>query len=172
MIDDIIWKNQCEKDGSEVDVNIRSVDIDEIIKDYKPLLEEVEMLPLRVSGNSMSPFLRHGKDTIYISKITDELKKGDIVFYTRDSGQYVLHRICRVHNGTYDIIGDGQNIIEPGIRRDQIFAIVNQVERNGKILKKGNFLWDFFQKVWIRVIPLRPYLRRIYSVFKKIKCKK
>lgn len=151
-----------------MDVNVRSVDIDEIIRDYKSLLEDVEMLPLRVSGNSMSPFLRHGKDTIYMSKITEELKKGDIVFFTRINGQHVLHRICRVNDGTYDIIGDGQNVIEPGIRREQIFAIVNQVERNGRILKKGTFIWDFFQKVWIRVIPLRPYLRRIYGVFRRI----
>ena len=142
------------------------------MEEYRALLEEVDMLPLRVSGNSMRPFLRHGKDTIYISKITEELKKGDIVFYQRITGQYVLHRICKVHDNCYDIIGDGQNLVEPGIRREQIFAIVKQIERNGKILTPGTFMWDFFEKVWIRIIPLRPYVRKVYSVLKRIRGKK
>lgn len=35
-------------------------------------------------------------------------------------------------------------------------ALVTAVRRKGKLLQPGSFWWDFFEKVWIRVIPLRP----------------
>ena len=41
-------------------------------------------------------------------------------------------------------------------RPDQVLALVTAVRRKGKLLQPGSFWWDFFEKVWIRVIPLRP----------------
>ena len=64
---------------------------------------------------------------------------------------------------TYDIIGDAQLTTECGIRRDQIFAIVIRVERKGKIIGPGDFWWQFFERVWIRIIPLRPLFKAIYG---------
>lgn len=137
-----------------------------LLEEYRRLLEDetVEALPLIISGNSMSPFVIHGRDTVYLSRITRPLKAGDAVLYRRDSGSYVLHRICRVRGESFTMIGDAQTIREPGIRRDQIFAIVTRVERKGKTLTPGCFWWDFFEKVWIRIIPLRGILRGIYTL--------
>ena len=64
------------------------------------VMEEAQTVPLIISGNSMSPFLVHGRDTVYLSKITSPLKKGDMILYRRDSGDYILHRICRVKGDT------------------------------------------------------------------------
>ena len=74
------------------------------------------------------------------------------------------HRICGVHGESYDLIGDGQTEIEHNVRREQIFARVTQVERKGKRLAPGSFWWGFFEKVWIRMIPLRPMGNRIYRL--------
>lgn len=139
-----------------------------LLEEYRRLLEDetVEALPLIISGNSMSPFVIHGRDTVYLSRITRPLKIGDAVLYRRDSGSYVLHRICRVRGESFTMIGDAQTIREPGIRRDQIFAIVTRVERKGKTLTPGCFWWDFFEKVWIRIIPLRGILRGIYTLLR------
>lgn len=93
-----------------------------------------------------------------------ELRKGDIVFYERPGGQFVVHRICGVHGESYDLIGDGQTEIEHNVRREQIFARVTQVERKGKRLAPGSFWWGFFEKIWIRMIPLRPMGNRIYRL--------
>ena len=93
-----------------------------------------------------------------------ELRKGDIVFYERPGGQFVVHRICGVHGESSDLIGDGQTEIEHNVRREQIFARVTQVERKGKRLAPGSFWWGFFEKVWIRMIPLRPMGNRIYRL--------
>lgn len=127
------------------------------------LLEEAESVPLVISGSSMSPFLAHGRDTVYLSKIMRPLKKGDMILYRRDSGAYILHRILKAENGSYTLVGDAQNWLEPGVREDQVKALVTAVRRKGKLLKSGSFWWVFFEKIWIRLVPLRPRILKLYG---------
>lgn len=134
-----------------------------LIPELLALLEETDSVPLTISGNSMTPFLAHGRDTVFLSKVTRPLKKGDMIFYRRQNGQYVLHRICRVHPDSFDLVGDAQTYIETGIRPEQVLAIVNTVRRKGRLLEKGHFWWDFFEMFWLRIIPLRPLVCRIYG---------
>lgn len=42
-------------------------------------------------------------------------------------------------------------------------ALVTAVRRKEKLLQPDSFWWDFFEKVWIRVIPLRPGIVAAYS---------
>lgn len=134
-----------------------------LIPELLALLEQTDSVPLTISGNSMTPFLVHGRDTVFLSKVTRPLKKGDMIFYRRQNGQYVLHRICRVHPDSFDLVGDAQTYIETGIRPEQVLAIVNTVRRKGRLLEKGHFWWDFFEMFWLRIIPLRPLVCRIYG---------
>ena len=48
-------------------------------------------------------------------------------------------------------------------RPDQVLALVTAVRRKEKLLQPGSFWWNFFEKVWIRVIPLRPGVVAAYS---------
>ena len=132
------------------------------------MLEVTEPVPLVISGSSMTPFLVHGRDTVYLTKIRQPLKRGDMVLYRRDSGNYILHRVYRVEEDSYTMVGDAQTWLEAGIRRDQILARVTAVRRRGKLLQKGSFWWDFFEKVWIRMVPLRPVAMGTYSRLKKL----
>ena len=77
----------------------------------------------------------------------------------------MLHRICKVKDGSYYIVGDAQTEIEGPVRREQIFALVTRVQRKGRLLGPGNFWWEFFARVWVRLIPLRPLLVRAYGLF-------
>ena len=129
------------------------------------LLEVSDAVPLIITGSSMTPFLTHQRDTVYLSKPRRHLKRGDMIFYRRDNGRYVLHRICKVKDGTYWLVGDAQTGIEPGIRPDQVIAVVNAVRRNGKLIKPGDISWEFFEHCWLRMIPLRPYIFKIHSIF-------
>lgn len=135
----------------------------EMLDQLLGLLEEAETVPLVISGGSMTPFLVHGRDTVYLSKVKAPLKKGDMILYRRDNGTYILHRICSVDGETYTLVGDAQTRLEPGVRRDQVLATVKAVCRKGKILRSGCFWWDFFERVWIRVIPLRPAVMAVFS---------
>lgn len=129
-----------------------------------PLLEEADAIPLVISGGSMSPFLVHGRDTVFLSRVDRPLKRGDMILYRRDSGKYILHRIWKVENGSYTLVGDAQFQLEPGIRPEQVLAIVHSVQRKGKHLTQGDFWWEFFEKVWIRMVPLRRPIVNAYTV--------
>ena len=148
--------------------NVRELDPQVLMPALLALMEETGTVPLVISGSSMTPFLVHGRDTVYLSKVTAPLKRGDMILYRRDSGAYILHRIFRLEGDTYTLVGDAQTMLEPGIRTNQVLAVVTAVRRKGKLLKQGSFWWDFFENVWIRMVPLRPAAKAVYSCFVKL----
>ena len=101
---------------------MRLVDTRAYVGMLRELVEQGKEVRMVISGSSMAPFLIHGRDSIFFRTPERELRKGDIVFYERPGGQFVVHRICGVHGESYDLIGDGQTEIEHNVRREQIFA--------------------------------------------------
>lgn len=125
------------------------------------LLEQTENVPLVITGNSMYPFLSHGRDTVYLRNVREPLKKGDMVLYRRRNGQYILHRILAAGD-RLTLLGDNQVNPEPGIMPEQVLAVVSAVRRRGKLLQPGDPVWNFYENAWLRMIPLRPYLMAIH----------
>ena len=76
-----------------------------------------------------------------------------------------MHRICRVEQDAYYLIGDAQTVVEGPIRREQIFALVTQALRKGQTIAPGDFWWEFFARVWPNIIPLRRAIISIYRFF-------
>lgn len=148
-----------------MEYNVKVLDPEVLMPQLLNLLEQTEPVPLVISGSSMVPFLVHGRDTVYLSKVKEPLKRGDMILYRRRSGAYILHRIYRAEKENFTLVGDAQTMLEPGICPDQVLAIVTAVRRKGKLLQKGSFCWDFFEKIWIRMVPLRPAAKKIYSCF-------
>lgn len=148
--------------------NTRELAPEVLVPQLLAAMEEAGTVPLIISGYSMTPFLAHRRDTVYLSKIDRPLKRGDMVFYRRDSGAYILHRVYRVEKDTFTFVGDAQTQLEPGIRPDQTLALVTAVRRKGKLLRKGSFWWDFFEKVWIRMVPARPGVLKAYALISKL----
>ena len=141
---------------------VKIMDPDQLIPQLLELLEETYSVPLVISGSSMTPFLVHGRDTVYLSKITHPPKRGDMILYQRDNGKYILHRVYQTGED-FTMVGDAQTDMEHGIRLDQMLAQVTAVRRKGKLLRKGDPCWDFFETVWIRMVSLRPAVRAVYA---------
>ncbi len=142
----------------------KCVDTALLVEQYRTLLETVDVLPLQVTGSSMTPFLAPGRDSVLLRKPPERLRRGDIALYRRGSGTYVMHRVYRCEGGgTYSMLGDAQQQVEHGIRREQIIAVACAAQRKGKEQKPGRFWWEFFARVWIRIVPLRPMLRGLYG---------
>ena len=141
-----------------------------LLEEYRRILAEepqVAALPLIVSGRSMTPFLVGGRDTVYLSRLERPVRRGDILLYQRKSGQYVLHRVWKVEgDGSFTMVGDAQVELEPGIREDQVIAIVTFALRKGKPMSPGFFWWEFFEKIWIRMVRLRPLFWKAYSLLR------
>ena len=147
---------------------MKIVDTTEYLSVLKELVEEGREVRLKIAGESMVPFLREHRDEVFFRKPTEVLKKGDIVFYQREGGQFVMHRIQRVRPEGYYLVGDNQTVIEGPVAREQIFGLVTRVIRDGKKMEPGDFWWDFFEHVWIRIIPLRRFVMRVYRCLVKI----
>ena len=148
-------------------IPVRKVDAGIWLDAVRELLEEGKEVPLVITGNSMSPFLVHERDTLLIGKPRLPLKKGDMAFYQRENGQYVMHRIRRVRGSCpgrqYYFIGDAQTVTEGPVPEERIFGVITAVRRKGRWIRQGSFWWEFFRIVWIRMVPLRKTAVRIYG---------
>ena len=133
----------------------KPVRLQEYMEMIRALLEDGQEVSMIVTGNSMRPFLKHGRDKICMKKTDRKLRKGDIVFYRRENGQYVMHRILKCGDQSYTLLGDGQIVPESGIRQEQIFARITKVQVRGKWIGPENFRWRFFEHIWIRFCGIR-----------------
>ncbi len=147
--------------------NKRLFSTEDFKKDIIPLIEEGFTVPLIISGGSMEPFLAHDRDTLYISKPVLPLKKGDMAFYERECGKIVMHRVYKAKKGSYFFVGDAQTDIEGPVTEKQIFGQIRSVSRKGKHIDRNDFVFWFFSAVWIRIVPARPLIMKVYRAFKK-----
>ena len=144
-------------------IGIRTIDA---VKDADALVDILStgaVFPLLVTGSSMIPFLREGRDTVFLRK-PDRLHRGQIVFFRRKSGEFTLHRIRKIYkDGRLLINGDAQSwceIIDP----DQVLAEVVSVKRDGKERRRTPLL----RILWYPTRPFRPLIWRAYGAFRRI----
>lgn len=108
------------------------------LKDMYPLIAEAldhgAEVYITVRGNSMSPFVYDGRDQAIFAPLGERrIRRGDIVFYQRIGGQFVMHRVYSVDaSGVMTMLGDAQWTLEPGIRPEQLRAFVPRVVRKGR----------------------------------------
>lgn len=89
-----------------------------------PIMEEVigagEAFRFYPRGTSMQPMIVAGRDSVVLGK-AENVTVGDVLFYRRDDGAFVLHRLVGVHKGVYTMCGDHQSVcVEHGIRPEQV----------------------------------------------------
>lgn len=124
------------------------------------ILERGQQCMLTVTGSSMLPFLRHKKDAVVLAKPEPQmLRRGRVVFFQRESGAYILHRIRRVEkDGSLCINGDAQAWTEH-IRPEQVLAVVVAIRRkSGRILDCNGILWRGLSALWYPTRPIRGQL--------------
>ena len=121
---------------------------------------------LIIAGGSMLPFLAGGRDTVSIKQPDRPMKRGDIVLFRRQNGQYVLHRLHHRNASGWYIIGDAQVQLEGPVPESDICAIVTGAMRKGTSVTPSQAIWKFFERVWIRIIPLRKFLEKAYITLK------
>lgn len=110
-------------------------------------------------GRSMLPLIRQEKDSVVLKKRIDQpnvpLKRKEIAFYRRDSGQFVLHRVMRIErDGTYTMCGDNQLYLEKNIRADQVIGYVDGIYKKDRLLSLTSLRYRLYVLVWTWM-PLR-----------------
>ena len=147
---------------------MKIVDTYEYVSVLKDVVDSGMGASLVVAGNSMSPFLVDGRDSIYFERPSRPLRKGDMVFYQRESGQFVMHRIYDIRKEGLYIVGDAQVVVEGPVLPCRVFAVVTKVCRKGKWIGPNDFWWQFFARVWIRLIPFRKGLEKAYRLVRHV----
>jgi len=141
----------------------------------KEILEEIERnisdgktVELKVTGGSMRPYLRSGKDIVVLSPYRDiDLKPGAIVLF-RYNNNPIFHRIIRIEKDNFTMQGDGIcNRYEEVLKRD-VIGIVNQIIRtSGKTISTHSFFSMAYWLFWRFAHPIRKYILALYDLCKK-----
>lgn len=112
-------------------------------------------------GVSMLPLLRQGRDVMVIRKKGPErCQKYDAVLFKRQNGQYVLHRIVKVLDQAYYIIGDNC-ISGEYVREDQVLGILTEVVRGKKTVRVTDRDYLFYVHLWCDFLPIRCFALRV-----------
>ena len=112
-----------------------------LMPEYEALLRDGAELPLVISGESMLPFLRPGRDTVYLKQPDAPLRRGEIAFYRRLDGSYILHRVCRAEPGAVLVSGRCADPCGGPASCAVRFEHVTAVRRGERLIQPRNLLW-------------------------------
>lgn len=122
---------------------------------FEELLDRDGYLAYTNVGTSMMPLLRQGKDVMEIRKKgSGRCKKYDAVLY-RVGDRYILHRIIKVRENDYVIVGDNCFRKEYGITDEQILGVLTGIVRNGKHISVTDKKYLLYVHLWCDLYPIR-----------------
>ena len=132
----------------------------ELVPVISSALEEKKPVEMTVTGNSMMPLFLDRSSVVRLT-CPDDLKTGDIVLYKRNDGHFVLHRIVKVHDGLYDIVGDNQFAVDRDVSLESVIAKVDGFSRDGK-------RWQSSDGLYRVLLPLLKFARRVINKIRRI----
>ncbi|MBR2591107.1 MAG: S24/S26 family peptidase [Clostridia bacterium] len=136
------------------------------MSEYKRVIEKYGVLSFTPSGSSMWPIISNRADTVIIKTPPKVLKKYDVAFYERASGQAVLHRVIKVHENTYDMCGDSHTAVEKGVPFDAVFGIMAGYYKGKKYIDcEKNLLYKVIVRFWSFSIFFRRCMIKGLSLF-------
>ena len=134
-------------------------DNDILLSGVEAFIKEGRSVILKARGQSMLPFIFPERDSVQLEK-AESLSVGDIVLvrlYRSASPYYVMHRIIRIEDGVFTMMGDGNISGVEKFRRENVIAKVTAiVSEDGKSRKVGK------ASVWRALRPVRRYLLAFY----------
>lgn len=105
-------------------------------------------------GSSMRPLIRQKRDVIVIEKKNGRLKKYDVAFFKRESGAYVLHRVMKVYENDYMIVGDNCTEKER-VKEEQVLGVMTELRRGEKIITPENKKYKAYITLWCAPLNFR-----------------
>ncbi len=120
---------------------------------------------LTVTGNSMRPTLVPGRDQVCLMA-PKTVKPGDIIFFCRGQGEYVLHRVLSEREGVFTVNGDSQVWMER-VPRSHVIGVAVRIRRKGTWYNMDSPLMKAYGALWPATRRLRPALIRMKGKLKK-----
>ena len=122
-----------------------------------------------VNGRSMRPFIEGGRDSVVLVR-PENVKPMDVVLAKTEDNRYVIHRVMEMAGDRVTLMGDGNLLGREHADCKQIYAkVTHVVHPNGyKRFLYTPFI-QFVQKMWVKFLPLRRYLLKLYRVYIRIR---
>lgn len=142
------------------------------VEDWLSLSESDVTVPVQVtlSGVSMEPLIRKGKDVVTFLPVSRPLKKGDVVIFKRQDGAYVCHRVFRIGNGIVQTMGDNCVNLDFPVSTGNVYALAARVQRGNKIINLDTGLARFMGLCRLLYRRFRAYaVKLLYPAYKRIK---
>ena len=153
-------------------VNKKKISLDEIYPIIKEKIENGGTVQLPITGTSMLPLLVWGRDTVELTKCENP-QKYDIIFYRRDDGHFVLHRIVGKNENGFILCGDNQFILEYGITDKHIIGVVCEMNIDGKSVSVDDEEYIKHKNKYVKNVGSRYPIRRLrYNLSRLLKWKK
>ncbi|MCQ2456540.1 MAG: S24/S26 family peptidase [Clostridia bacterium] len=144
-----------------MEAELRTISAGEAEDSLVSLINAGDTVPLKVTGSSMVPFLRNGRDTVWLCR-ADRPKKGQILFFRRSDGTFILHRIRRIgSDGIMTVNGDAQKWCETVDPENAVAVAVRITRQNGKTVDTNGFGFRFLSLLWYPTRPVRPFLFKV-----------
>lgn len=139
---------------------------------FEDILNRDGELTYKTVGNSMNPMLYENKDVVVVRKKDDTpLKKFDVILFKRPNApnRYVLHRIVKVHDGKYDVVGDNQFRIEKNVEEGQIIGVLSSFIRDGREIPVDDPEYQRYVKRQWAAFPVRSLWLRLKHYAKRLR---
>lgn len=121
------------------------------------LLAQGKTVQINPQGYSMYPMFIPGRDAAILQGVKlPELKRGDVALYRRGDGILVLHRIYKITQDGFYMVGDNQCTVEGPLRPDQFYGRLIAFVRKGKEISVKHPVYRAAAGLWLFLFPIRP----------------
>lgn len=121
-------------------------------------------------GTSMLPMLRDGIDSVVIvSKDRIKPTVGDVIFYRRKNGDFVLHRIIAEKNGAFTTCGDNQTVPEKNVSEASVIGVLMSFYRGDELVMRDNDDYCKYVKKRLSTRRCRYIKSKLKGVFVRLK---
>ena len=131
-------------------------------------IKELGYAVVPITGTSMLPLLKEGRDLVELEPCSQErLKKGDVVLYKKNDGTLVLHRIIKTENGEFfTVLGDHQFKNAERVNKNQIIAVARGFFIKGRYVNEKTQWYRLYKKIWLYNLNVRRIILAVLSLKK------
>ena len=108
-------------------------------------------------GISMKPMIQNKEGILEIHKLTAPAQRYDLVMYVLNNSQGIVHRVIKVYEDHYVIIGDNCWRLE-FVKKENVKGIVKRFYRKGKWYDVDNRWYKAYVHLWVDFLFIRRLL--------------
>ncbi len=129
---------------------------------FEEYLDTYGELTYANQGVSMLPLIKQGRDIVILKKKDKNTRcqKYDVALYVNPDHKYIMHRIVKVREDSYDFLGDNLLVKELDIKEDRVIAVMTEFVHKGKRYSVTDKGYVMYVKVWMFLTPVRIFVKK------------